>query len=78
MFVFDGCIWVDVADEVADCWLAASWPLACTDGPSAAADPAVAAGSRTALAMHARRRRLMCGSFDRLTVRAGLAAPGVR
>jgi hypothetical protein len=72
MFVFDGCTWVDEADELADCWLPADWPTACTDGSSAAADPAAIAGRRTALAMNARRRRLICGFvFRSLTVRAG-------
>jgi hypothetical protein len=79
MFVFDGELWVEEADEFADCWLPAVWPSACTDGSSAAADPAATAGRRTALAMNARRRRLIwvVPSFQR-TVRAGLAAPGVR
>jgi hypothetical protein len=59
MFVFDGCTWVELADELADCWLPADWPTPCTGNPSAAADPAAIAGRRTALAMNARRRRLI-------------------
>jgi hypothetical protein len=66
MFVFDGWVWVEVADEFADCWLLADWPAPCTNGSSAAADPAATAGRRTAPAMNARRRRLIwVGSFVR-------------
>jgi hypothetical protein len=76
MFLFDGCTWVDEADEVADCWLPAHWPTSCTDGPSAAAVPAAVAGRRTALAMNARRRRLIwvVPSFDEQCV-PGLPRP---
>jgi hypothetical protein len=59
MFVFEGWVWVEEADELADCWLPADWPAPCTNGSSAAADPADTAGRRTAPAMNARKRRLI-------------------
>src|SRR3954453_5707881 len=58
-FVFEGELWVEVADDPAVCWLPADWPAPCTNGSSAAADPAATAGRRTAPAMNARRRRLI-------------------
>ena len=66
MFVFEGWLWVEVADEPAVCWLLAVWPAPWTNGSSAAADPAATAGRRTAPAMNARMRRLIwVGSFVR-------------
>ena len=46
MFVFEGELWVEVADEPAVCWLLADWPAPWTKGSSAAADPAATAGRR--------------------------------
>src|SRR4029453_6563734 len=65
MFVFEGWLWVEVADEPAVCWLLADGPAPCTNGSPPPADPAATAGRRTAPAMNARRRRLIWVSFLR-------------